>query len=191
MTGGETPSAGEITALLRGARQGDENAAAKLVPLVYKELRRLANHYFKGERPGHTLQPTAVVHDALLQLLGKQEVDWQNRAHFFAVAAQSMRRILVDYARSHGAEKRGGSYQRVSLEDVFVVSRERLVELLILDQALERLQKWDKRLGRMVELRFFGGMTEEETAEVLGVSVRTVKRDWKVAQAWLHGEMTK
>lgn len=191
MAGRDNPSPGEITALLHDARDGDADAAAKLVPLVYRELRRMADRYLRNERIGHTLQPTALVHDALLELLGSQSVDWQNRAHFFAVAAQSMRRILVDYARSHRAEKRGGNFQRISLDNVLVVSREQFGDLLVLDQALDRLQKWDGRLGRMVELRFFGGMTEEETAEVLGISVRTVKRDWKVARAWLHGEMTK
>lgn len=185
------PTSGEITALLHRVRKGDMEASSALVPLVYGELRRLASHYLRNERIGHTLQPTVLVHDALIQLLGSESIDWQNRAHFFALASQAMRRILVDYARSHRAEKRGGEFQRVSLDENLVFSSQRCDELLALDEALGRLERREKRLGRMVELRFFSGMTEEETAEVLGISVRTVKRDWKVARAWLYGEMTK
>lgn len=181
---------GEITRLLGELRAGRQDAASRLVPVVYGELRRMAAHYMRWERQDHTLQPTALVHEAYLRLVGQRE-DWRNRAHFFGVAAQLMRRILVDHARGHQAEKRGGAWPKVSLDEAFVYSQEKSGELLAIDEALARLEQWDPRQSRIVELRFFVGLTVEETAEVLGVSPKTVKRDWSVARAWLRGEMEK
>ena len=169
--------------------KGDQQAASKLVPLVYDELRRLAGRYMRRERADHTLQATALVHEAYLKLVQHQSVDWQNRAHFFGIAAQVMRHILVDHARGHGREKRGAGQQFVSLEEALVFSPEKSVELLKLDESLQRLTKLDPRQGRIVELRFFGGLTVEETAHVLGISPKTVKREWSVAKAWLHGDL--
>lgn len=186
-----TISAGEITRLLADCRAGNQEAASKLIPLVYGELRRLAAKYLRSERPDHTLQPTAIVNDALLSLLGQETMEWQNRAHFFAVAASAMRRILINYARAHRAKKRGGQIRVVRLEDLVFEPSSNWGPLLELDEALSRLEKKDGRLSKVVEMRFFGGMSEEETASVLGVSVRTVKRDWRVARAWLFGEITK
>jgi RNA polymerase sigma factor (TIGR02999 family) len=143
----------------------------------------------RGERPGHTLQATALVHEAYLRLVGYQEVDWQNRAHFFGVAASLMRRILVDHARAKLAKKRGGADQKVSFDKAVLVQRETSPQLLALDEALKRLAKRDPRQARIVDLRYFGGLSEEETAEVLGISVRTVKRDWNVARAWLYQQL--
>lgn len=188
-----TPSRAEITQLLQSVRQGKAGAADKLVPLVYSELRRLARHYLGNERADHTLQPTALVDDALIKLLGVDSVNWQNRAHFFALAANSMRRILVDHARHHQAEKRGGEFEKVSLDEAYLpqFSAQHLDKILAVDEALKRLAKFDPRAAQIVEMRFFAGMNEEETAEVLGLSVRTVKRDWQMARAWLRGEMMK
>jgi RNA polymerase sigma factor (TIGR02999 family) len=145
----------------------------------------------RREREDHTLQTTALVNEAYLRLVDQKGKSWQNRAHFFAVAAQVMRRILVDYARKHRAQKRGGEQQKLELEGDVAITPERSDELLLLDQALERLKAWDARQSRIVELRFFGGLTNEETAEVLGVAPRTVKRDWQVAKSWLYGEITR
>ena len=184
-------SPGEITELLQAVRKGDSAAASRLVPLVYAQLRRLAASYLRRERPDHTLQPTALVHDALLRLLGTQEIDWQDRAHFFAITANSMRRILIDHARAHRAQRRSGVWKKLSLECAGVIQEGQSPQLILLDGALSRLQEWDPRQGKIVELRFFGGLTEEEVSEVLGISVRTVKRDWKMARAWLHREMTR
>ena len=184
------PPHGEITGLLARVRKGDQQANAQLAPLIYDELRRLAAHYMRSERPDHTLQATALVHEAYIRLVG-QDVDWQNRAHFFAVAAQIMRRVLVDYARAAKAGKRSGKLHRIPLETALVYAEEQSGELVALDEALDRLQKWDPRQSRIVELRFFGGLSVEETAEVLGISTRTVKRDWSMARAWLYGELTK
>jgi RNA polymerase sigma factor (TIGR02999 family) len=161
------------------------------MPLVYSELLRAARRYMRGERPDHTLQPTALVHEAYLRLVGQREIAWQNRAHFFGVAAQLMRRILVDHARARQAEKRGGDVGMVPLEEAMVFKEEGGPALLALDQALTRLNQFDPRQGRIVELRFFGGLTEEEIAAVLGVSARTIKRDWNVARAWLYNEINK
>jgi RNA polymerase sigma factor (TIGR02999 family) len=191
MTPEDTPSSEEITRLLHGAQRGDRAAADKLIPMVYGELRRLARHYLSNERPDHTLQPTALVNDALLQLLEIDSIDWQNREHFFGVAANAMRRILIDHARRHKAEKRGGELHQVELDSALALAGQRWDEVLAVHEALDRLEKFDPPLGKIVELRYFGGMTEEETAEVLGVSARTVKRKWQVARAWLFGEMTK
>lgn len=181
---------GEITRLLEELKGGRHDAAGLLVPMVYGELRRMASRYMRWERPDHTLQPTALVHEAYLRLVGQRE-DWRNRAHFFGVAAQIMRRILVDHARSHHAEKRGGAMRKVTLDEALVYSEEKSGELLVVDAALTRLEQWDPRQGRIVELRFFGGLTVEETAEVLGISPKTVKRDWSMARAWLRGEISK
>ena len=180
---------GEVTNLLIQLRHGNRDAESRLMPLVYTELRRLAGRYMRGERPGHTLQATALVHEAYLRLVGQKDVDWQNRAHFFGVAANLMRRILVDHARTKLAKKRGGDDQRVSLDEAMLVQSKAHPQLLALDEALDRLAKRDPRQARVVDLRYFGGLNDEETAEVLGISVRTVKRDWNVARAWLYQQL--
>jgi RNA polymerase sigma-70 factor (ECF subfamily) len=180
---------GEVTQLLAQLRAGERDAESKLIPLVYAELRRLAAHYLRGERADHTLQPTALVHEAYIRLTGLHEVDWQSRSHFFATAATVMRRILVDHARAQNANKREGCRDAVSLEEAFVVSPARSAQVIALDDALDRLAKLDLRRSKIVELRFFGGLSEEETGEVLGISARTVKRDWRVAKAWLYNEV--
>jgi RNA polymerase sigma factor (TIGR02999 family) len=171
--------------------KGDQEAASKLIPLVYSELRRLADRYMNRERTDHTLQATALVHEAYLKLVQHPPAEIQNRSHFFGIAAQVMRQILVDYARGHGREKRGAGQQVVSLEDVLVFSPERSSEYLRIDESLQRLTKLDPRQGKIVELRFFGGLTVEETAQVLDLSPKTVKREWSMAKAWLHGELKK
>ena len=180
---------GEVTRLLGEVRAGSRAAEARLIPLVYSELRRLAAHYLRGERPDHTLQPTALVHEAYMRLTKIHKVDWQSRSHFFATAANVMRRILVDHARKQRADKRPNVRDAIDLEQVLVMSPGRSSELLALDEALERLKKFNERQSKIVELRFFGGMSEEEAGVILGVSVRTVKRDWRVAKAWLYSEM--
>jgi RNA polymerase sigma factor (TIGR02999 family) len=168
---------------------GDQDAAARLVPLVYEELRRIAAHRLRHERPGHTLQATALVNEAYLRLVG-QTARWQNRAQFFGVASQLMRRILVDYARTQKRIRRGGKKQRrVSLDEILLIAPDRTDELLDVHELLSRLEKLDARQGRIVELRYFGGLTLEEAAEVLGVSVKTVMRDWTIVKAWLYGEL--
>jgi RNA polymerase sigma factor (TIGR02999 family) len=179
----------DITGLLGELRAGKKEAESRLVAAVYPELRRIARRYLRGERPGHTLQATALVNEAYLQLVGQMDKDWQNRSHFFAVAAQLMRRILVDYARQRKAGKREGHRHRVALTDALAISEDRLDEVLLIDAALTRLAEWDPRQCRVVELRFFSGLTEDEVAEVLGIAPSTVKRDWNVAKAWLHGEL--
>jgi len=183
-------SPGEITRLLAEIKSGNRDAESRLIPLVYNELRRLASHYMRRENPGHTLQATALVHEAYLRLTQQKEVNWQNRAHFYGVAASLMRRILIDHARERLAKKRGGSREKVSLDAAIVVSPYPSAQLLAVEEALQRLAVRDPRQGRIVELRFYGGLTEEEAAEVLAVSVRTVKRDWKVAKAWLYQEIS-
>jgi RNA polymerase sigma-70 factor, ECF subfamily len=180
---------GEITNLLVQLQNGNRDAQSRLIPLVYAELRRVAARYMRGEQPGHTLQATALVHEAYLRLAGQTEINWQNRAHFFGVAASLMRRILVDHARTRRAKKRGGSNQKVSLDVGTLVQSDPPRQVLALDEALERLARRDPRQSRIVELRFFGGLSEEETAEVLGISTRTVKRDWRVARAWLYQQL--
>ena len=183
---------GEVTQLLADLRKGKPEAASKLMPLVYEELRRLARHYMWQERPDHTLQPTALVHEAYLRLVGQERVNWQSRAHFLGLAGQMMRRILVDYARAHQTDKRGGRQIEVSLEEELeMFSPERSLELVALDEALIRLAELSPRQTQIVELRFFGGLTVEETAEVLGIAPKTVKRDWSAARAWLHREVGK
>jgi RNA polymerase sigma-70 factor (ECF subfamily) len=167
------------------------DASARLMPLVYDELRRLAQNYLRRERPDHTLQPTALVHEAYLRLADQSRVEWQNRAHFFGVAAEMMRRILVDHARMHASEKRGGRGRRLSLDEASFLPEERAADLLALDEALKQLAITDARKSRVVELRFFGGLSVKETAEVLGVHTATVERDWVVAKAWLYREVGK
>ena len=182
-------SPGGVTELLVELRAGNPDAEAKLIPLVYEQLHRLAGHYMRHERPEHTLQPTALVNEAYLRLVAQRKVEWENRAHFIGVAARLMRQILVEHARAHQAEKRGALVQKISLDEDLEFSPEGPKELVALDDALERLHKLSPRQSRVVELRFFGGLSVEETAEVLGTSLRTVKRDWNVARAWLHGEL--
>ncbi|MBX7173223.1 MAG: sigma-70 family RNA polymerase sigma factor [Pyrinomonadaceae bacterium] len=184
----QTEEQREVTRLLQNLNEGKIGAAEELIPLVYAELRRLAAHYLKGEREGHTLQPTALVHEAFLKLV-EQETQWQNRGHFFAMAANLMRRILVDYARSYKAEKRGGTAEKISLDDAFVFVKEKPAEMIALDEALTELAKIDKRRSQVVELRFFGGLSNEEIAKVLDVHVNTVLRDWNLARAWLRTQI--
>jgi len=178
---------GELTQLLIAWSRGDARALEQLTPLVYAELRKIAHRYMNRERAGHTLQTTAVVHEAFLRLLGNPQENWHNRAHFYAIAAQMMRRILVDYARANLRTKRGGETIRVALEDIDAPVTEPALDpdLIALDAALEKLAEIDPRRGRVVELRFFGGLSVEETAHVLQVAPDTVVRDWRVAKAWL------
>ena len=180
----------DITQLLQAWSEGDERALDKLIPLVYRELHRMAQRYMAHQSPGHTLQTTALVNEAYLRLVDAGKMNFQNRAHFFGVSAQVMRSILVDFARRQGSQKRGGEVQRVSLEESKVVYGERGADLVALDDALRALAAIDPRRSRVVELRFFGGLSVEETAEVLRVSPETVLRDWKVAKAWLGREMS-
>jgi RNA polymerase sigma factor (TIGR02999 family) len=176
----------EITQLLRKWSGGDTQALDQLVPVVYKELVRLAHYHLEREREGHTLQSTALVHEVYLRICGSEELRWENRAHFFAVAARMMRRILVDYARRHGADKRGGSAIRTTLDDAFEIpARNGRADLARLDDALERLQSFDARKCQVVEMRFFAGLSAKEIAAVLGTTEATVRRDWTIAKAWL------
>ena len=184
------PDSVEVTGLLRAWGQGDESALEKLVPLVYDQLRLAARRYLAGERPGHTLQTTALINETYLRLVNVRQVQWQNRAHFFAMCAQLMRRILVDFARSRGYQKRGGDATKVDFDEALIVSREPGANLVALDAALQRLAEVDDRKSRVVELRFFGGLSVKETAEVLKVSVDTVMRDWKLAKVWLLRELS-
>jgi RNA polymerase sigma-70 factor (ECF subfamily) len=179
----------EVTLLLSALSSGDEQAGEKLIPLVYDELRRLARSYMRRERTDHTLQATALVHEAYLKLVEQRSTNWQSRAHFFGVAAQVMRRILIDHARGHLRQKRGGEYEKVVLDEGLIFSPEQSAELLAVDEALKRLARRDERQARVVELRFFGGLSVEEAAAVLGISPKTVKRDWSVAKAWLYAEL--
>jgi RNA polymerase sigma-70 factor, ECF subfamily len=159
--------------------------------LVYGELRRLAGHYMRLERPGHTLQPTALVHEAYLKLIDQSSVPWEGRAHFFGIAAKLMRRILVDHAREHNAEKRGGGQAKLPLDEALFFTSEKSSELIALDEALNRLEHVDQRQGRIIELRFFGGLSVEKTAEIMAISPRTVKREWRIARVWLHHEISR
>ena len=183
-----TSREGAVSVLLRAWSDGDQNALDKLAPIVYDELRRLAGYYLHRERPGHSLQATALVNEAYLRLVDCKRMRWENRAHFFAVSAQLMRRILVDHARRQNL-KRGGGVQHIALEDTAVVGGGRAENLVMLDDALQALARMDGRKARVVELRFFGGLSVEETAEVLQVSTVTVMRDWSTARAWLYREM--
>jgi RNA polymerase sigma-70 factor (ECF subfamily) len=180
----------EVTQILQAWSGGDARAPERLMPFVYEELRRLAGSFLSREREGHTLQPTALVNEAYLRLVGQTRVSWQNRAHFYAVASSMMRRVLIDHARAHATEKRGGGALRLSLEEVQVPLAERAAGFVALDEALGRLARMDERKCRVVEMRFFGGLTDVEIAEVLGVTTRTVLRDWKVARLWLYRELS-
>ncbi len=185
------PASQDVTGLLIDWSNGDQAALDELLPLVNAELRKLASRYMRHESPGHSLQTSALVNEAYLRLIDQKNVQWQNRAHFFGIAAQLMRRILIDHARSHQYQKRGGGAIQVSLVEAAAVTEARAVELLAVDEALEKLTAMDARKGRIVELRFFGGLTEEETAEVMKISVPTVQREWRAAKAWLHRMLTE
>jgi RNA polymerase sigma factor (TIGR02999 family) len=178
-----------VTQLLREWSRGDDQALASLMPLVYQELHRLARSYMRRERPGHTLATTGLVHEAYLRLVGK-DVEWQNRAHFFGIAAREMRRVLVDYARSHRSAKRGGGAVPVPLEVAELLNKAPDLDFLALDEALSRLEALDPERGRIVELKFFGGLSTEEASKILDVSTRTVKRKWEGARAWLYHELS-
>jgi RNA polymerase sigma factor (TIGR02999 family) len=179
---------GTVTILLQAMRAGDATAEKSLIPLVYQELHRLAQSYMRRERPDHTLQPTALIHEAYLRLAG-EDVDWQSREHFIGVAAHVMRRVLVDHARAHRAGIRGGDRKRVELKEGLAVAAERSEEVLLVDGALERLAKTNQRQARVVELRYFGGLSMEEIAAMLSLSLRSVKRDWSLARIWLFQEL--
>jgi len=181
----------DVTLLLKRLSNGDQDALAQLIPLIYDELHRLAAFHLQRERIEHTLQTTALVHEAYLRLVDQKEAHWKNRGHFFAVAAQAMRRVLVDYARRHQAVKRGSSLPKISLDEAIAVSHGTANQLLVLDELLNRLTSVDPQESRIVELRFFGGLTVEETAEAMGISPATVKREWSVAKAWLLREIAK
>lgn len=183
------PSPLQVTRLLQAWGQGEDSALEKLLPLVHQELRRIARRYMYGERVGHTLQATALVNEAYLKLLGSQKVNWQNRAHFFAISAQLMRRILVDSARARGYQKRGAGAPKVTFDEALMGREEKSCDLVMLDDALKALAEFDPRKGQVVELRYFGGLSVEETAEVLKVSPDTIHRDWRLAKAWLKREM--
>ena len=180
----------QITQLLVEWGKGDRAALDRIMPLVHNELHRIAHRYMNRERPGHTLQTSAVVNEAYLRLIDQQSVKWQNRAHFFGIAAQMMRRILVDYARKHNYAKRGGGALHVSLNEAAARSNKRTADVIALDEALTALEAIDVQQSRVVELRFFGGLTIKETAEVLGISVDMVKREWNTAKGWLYREMS-
>src|SRR5262245_5598183 len=184
-----TPPA-TITQLLIKWRNGDQAALDELLPLVYSELRRLAAYYLRQERPDHTLQPTALVHEAYLRLVGEKEIDWRNRAHFFGIAAVRMRHILVEHARSRRAAKRGGGEYRLTLSEADQLTDKRDVNLLALDDALRRVEALDPQKPRVAERSYFGGLTIEETAEAMKISPATVKRDWSMARAWLRSEIS-
>jgi len=176
-----------ITELLRQWRGGDENAFSELTNYVYGDLRRRASAYLRSERPGHTFQTTGLVHEAVIKLIGKEHIDWADRNHFFAIAAQAMRRILVDHARARSSMKRGGNVEELPLDEALVrAAQAGGIDLADLDEALDHLATFDKRQAQVVELKYFGGMTLDETAEILGVSRETVKRDWQIARAWLR-----
>jgi RNA polymerase sigma factor (TIGR02999 family) len=180
----------DVTQLLVAWSNGDEAAGDELIPLVYEELHRLAHHYMNGERPSHTLQTSALINEAFVRLVDQRDVHWQNRSHFFGIAAQMMRRVLVDYARSRQYQKRGGDVVQVSLSEELIVSNEQTAEVVALDDALKSLATFDQRKCQIVELRFFAGLSIEEAAQVLGLSAGTVMREWTLAKAWLRKEIT-
>ena len=180
----------EITAMLRSWNAGDQAAFESLIAVVYAELRRLADSYLRRERPGHTLQATALIHEAYLRLAAQHSLEWQSRSHFFGVAAHLMRLILADHARAHQAAKRGGGGDKITFDETTIASANHLEDLLALEEALTRLASFDERRCRMLEMRFFGGMTPEETAEALGVSEPTVRRELRLAKAWLRQQLT-
>jgi|SRR5579872_764224 len=181
-----TEPQGEVTQLLRRWSGGDEKARDQLIPLVYKELQRLAHYHLRRESSGHTLQTTALVHETYLRLCGQHELQWADRAHFFAVAARMMRRILVDYARRQGAEKRGGSAMRMPLDDALAIPVRQEIDLVALDDAIEQLHALDARKCQVVEMRFFAGLSAKQTAAALGTTEATVRRDWTIAKDWLY-----
>lgn len=178
-----------VTQLLQQWSHGDDSALAELTPLIYEELRRLAHHYMEGERPGHTLQTTALVNEAYLRLADQTNPNWQSRAHFFAVAARAMRGILVNYAKSNRAQKRGGGAARIELDEAAILSPEQSKEIVDLHEALERLATLNSRKARVVELKYFGGLNHDEIAEVMNISTVTVRRDWMFAKTWLYDEL--
>jgi len=180
-----------VTEILHDLENKDPQAASRLAPLVYNELRRLAGHYMRGEKPGQTIQATELVHEAYLRLVGQEHIHWQGRSHFMAMAATSMRRILVERARKKLADKHGKGGEKVQLDEALVFSPEKSNEIVALDDALNRLEKMSPRQSRVVELRFFGGLDMEDIARLLNVSVRTVKQDWSIARAWLHAELAR
>jgi RNA polymerase sigma factor (TIGR02999 family) len=182
-------SSSDVTTLLAELRRGDEKARDQLVTLVYPELKRIAARYLRDERPDHSLRPTGLVHEVYLRLIGSEQATWQNRAHFFAAVARQMRHLLVDYARARNASKRAGGNVRISLHDVQATAAARDEDLVALDEALSRLEQIDPRATRVVELRFFTGLSERETAEALRISVATLKRDWSFAKAWLYDQL--
>lgn len=181
----------EVTQILHDWSGGDANAPERLMPFVYDELRRLARGFLFRERGSHTLQPTALVNEAYLRLVDQTSVNWQNRAHFYGIASSMMRRVLIDHARAHATEKRGGAAVHLSLNDLQIPLEQRAADFVALDEALERLTQFDERKCRVVEMRFFGGLKDEEIAEVLGVTTRTVLRDWKKARLWLYRELSQ
>jgi RNA polymerase sigma factor (TIGR02999 family) len=185
----DTPN--DLTQLLHAWRKGDEAARNQLMSLVYDELRRLAGNYLRRERASHTLQPTALVHEAYLQLIDQSQVSWESRAHFFGAAARLMRRILVDHARAHNAEKRGGGEERLELNEAIGVPEQKDINLLALDDALSELARIDPQQSQIVELRYFGGLSIEETATVLNISPATVKREWSMAKVWLYRQISR
>ena len=184
-----TPSGQPVTQLLQRWSEGKRDALEELMPMVYDELRLLAQRYLRRERDGHTLETSALVNEAYMKLLGQNRVAWQGRSHFYAIAAQTMRRILVDHARSHSYQKRGGEARKLPLDEALQVAAERPPDLVALDQALDRLAEVDVERAHLVELRFFGGLTHPEIAEVLGVSLSTVERQWRLARAWLYRQL--
>ncbi len=186
-----TSSPHEVTQLLLDWRNGHQGALDKLTPLIYSELRRLAESYLRRERAHHTLQATALVNEAFLQLLGAHQMDWQNRAHFFGIAARLMRQILVDHARAHAASKRGSGQEALPLDEALEVPGGRAADVVALDDALRDLAAFDERKSRVIEVRYFGGLSIEETAEVIGISVATVRRELRMAEAWLYRQMQK
>jgi RNA polymerase sigma factor (TIGR02999 family) len=186
-----TISPQEVTQLLAAWGNGDQSALDKLFPLVHAELRRIARRQMSHERPGHTLQATALVNEAYLKLAGQEGFEWQNRAHFFAVSAQVMRHILIDHARAHARDKRGGGAVQVSLQEAVLVNGQPPEHFLALDEALQKLERVDPQKGKLVELRYFGGLSVEETAEVLNISPRTVRREWRRSKAWLYRMITE
>ena len=187
----QTPAPNEITPLLLRWSQGDEVALGQLLPVVYQELHRLAQHYLRGERSDHTLQPTALINEAYLRLVKQDSPEWQSRRHFYGVAARMMRQVLVEHARTRAADKRGGGKPKYSLEEALTFSDDKAAELVALDDALSALAQLDERKVRIIELRYFGGLSVEETAELLNISAETVLRDWRMAKTWLYRELTR
>lgn len=181
----------DVTTLLQRIRVGDADALSEIVPLIYSELHVIAGKHMRRERQDHTLQATVLVHEAFMRLAGTDRIDWQNRAHFFAIASREMRRVLVDYARAARAEKRPGAHRQIELGSDVAAIGERQVDLLALDEALAKLTTWDSRKSQIVEMRFFAGLGFDEIAETLAISTKTVKRDWAMARAWLYVELTK